>query len=301
MKPPACTMTALVEAKHDGRLGDREAASLGRHLVTCTACRELERELDEVRRLLRRSSWGTPESGPRPGGESRSTPLEHQRGRLALLRAAATPAPAGRGGRQGTIAFLAALTVAGVLVAWAAARSGGGSRSLLVALHLPLSMGGTPKPPAALRGVTPLGQRWGSAGNGVAEERASYPAETTIHGSAEARFDRHAEDRVDRVALTEGTLDLAVRRLAPGERFLVATRDAEVEVRGTRFEVEAHAGRIARVAVSEGKVEVRYGRAVSVIAAGGAWQPPLMAALEPSPEDPSQSSVTMGDPPKPRC
>jgi TolA-binding protein len=107
------------------------------------------------------------------------------------------------------------------------------------------------------------------------ERRAGERVETTIRGSTEARFERHTEDRVERVALTEGTLDLAVRKLLPEERFMVATDDAEVEVRGTVFEVEAHAGRIARVAVREGQVEVRYRRGVSMIAAGSAWRPPM--------------------------
>jgi anti-sigma factor RsiW len=76
-------MGGLVEARRDGRLGDRERASLERHLETCSACRALERDLEEVRVLLRRSSVPAP------------TPLEHQRGRLALLRAAAAPSRSG--------------------------------------------------------------------------------------------------------------------------------------------------------------------------------------------------------------
>ena len=76
-----CPMAPLLQANRDGRLGEREAASLARHLTICEPCRALERDLDEVRRLLRASS-----SPP-------LTPFEHQRGRLALLRAAAAPLP----------------------------------------------------------------------------------------------------------------------------------------------------------------------------------------------------------------
>jgi anti-sigma factor RsiW len=54
MTPRACAMASLVEAQRDGRLGAREAGSLARHLETCAACRNLGRELDEVRELLRR-------------------------------------------------------------------------------------------------------------------------------------------------------------------------------------------------------------------------------------------------------
>jgi hypothetical protein len=258
VNPQPCAMASLVEAGHDGRLGEREAASVARHVLTCTACRALERELDDLRALLRQSSWKAPDSSAKPGSGTAPTPLEHQRGRLALLRAAASPPPSSRRGRRGAVvAVAAAAAVVALLLAWAVPRSA--RPSLLLARHLPAPVLHAAEVRAE---VTP--------------ER-SYPAETTIRSSAEARFDRRAEDRVDRVALAEGTLDLAVRKLSPGERFLVATEDAEVEVRGTRFEVEAHAGRIARVAVSEGKVEVRYGGAVSVIVAGGAWQPPVVA------------------------
>jgi len=45
-------------------------------------------------------------------------------------------------------------------------------------------------------------------------------------------------------------------------------------VRGTIFEVAAREGHIASVSVSEGKVEVRYRGAISLVTAGGAWRPP---------------------------
>lgn len=249
MRSDACAMASLVEAKRDGRLGDREAGSLARHLGTCAACRELDRELDEVRDLLRRPSVPS------------LTPLEHQRSRLALLRAAASPPPPRSSPRRprlrAMVVVVAAVSVA--LAAWLRPRPA----AVAVARHMP------PQTPAALHDPVRLAE---------GERRGPYPAETTIRGSAEARFERHVEDRVERVELTEGTLDLAVRKLSPDERFLVATGDAEVEVRGTELEVEAHAGRIVRVAVSEGKVEVRYRRRVSVVAAGSAWRPPLETA-----------------------
>jgi TolA-binding protein len=123
------------------------------------------------------------------------------------------------------------------------------------------------------------------------EERGSSErVETTIHGSTEARFERRTEGRVERVVLSEGTLEIAVRKLSPGERFLVATDDAEVEVRGTVFEIEAHDSRIVRVEVSEGKVEVRYRRGVSLVAAGGAWRPPMETAVVTSPPAHTASS-----------
>jgi hypothetical protein len=265
MKSSACSMASLVEAQRDGRLGEREAGSLSRHLGTCTSCRELSRELDAVRVMLRRPS-GPP-----------VTPLEHQRGRLALLRAAALPPGNGGGGGRparaqrtfligaGALALAALVAVpASILASLATPRS----RPVPLAHHLPRE---------ALQAV-PVALAQAGAQEGGSEVQRLYPIETTIRGSDEARFERHAEGGIERVSLREGTLSLRVRRLAAGERFLVETGDAEVEVRGTVFDVEAHAGRIAHVAVSEGKVEVRYRRAISVIAAGGAWEPPAEAA-----------------------
>jgi ferric-dicitrate binding protein FerR (iron transport regulator) len=230
-----CPMAPLVSAGRDGRLGEREAASLSRHRETCASCRDLERDLDEVRDLLRR-----PCAPP-------LTPLEHQRGRLALLRAAAEPLPPPRRSPLAAIAVAAAVVASLAGAAQVRPRPGPAS----VAQHLPARTLRLPR--------------------------------ATVLGSGEARFARSAADKVERVALTEGILDLAVPKLAPDERFLVATEDSEVEVRGTSFEVEAHAGRIARVAVSEGKVEVRFGGTTSLVTAGGAWHPPA-AGESPPPE-----------------
>jgi TolA-binding protein len=59
------------------------------------------------------------------------------------------------------------------------------------------------------------------------------------------------------VSLLSGRMDIQVDELIPGERFLVVTDDAEVEVRGTRFEVEAKEGLLQEVRVISGIVEVR--------------------------------------------
>jgi hypothetical protein len=233
-------MASLVEARRDGRLGDREGGSLERHLASCAECRQLDRGLDEVRTLLRK-----------PVGPE-LTPLEHQRSRLALLRAAASPVVkrSPLRWRAPPMAFAAAASIATAALAVTAATG-------------------------TLRVHVPVAQHFPAHRVGAHVAEVTERRETVIDPSADARFDRTTEDRLERVALAEGTLDLKVRKLGEGERFLVATDDAEVEVRGTVFEVEAHAGKIARVAVSEGKVEVRHRRAVSIVAAGGAWQPPV--------------------------
>ena len=64
--------------------------------------------------------------------------------------------------------------------------------------------------------------------------------------------------------LARGAVSAHVTKLKAGERFVVATQDAEVEVRGTRFQVTVvppdeacGQGVVTRVAVSEGVVVVR--------------------------------------------
>jgi hypothetical protein len=105
MKPARCAMAPLFEARRDGRLGDRESASLDRHVGTCAACRALERDLDHLRTLLRND------------GDPRPTPLDHQRGRLTLLRAAALPpAPP----RRRPLAIGASIALAGTVLGAAA-------------------------------------------------------------------------------------------------------------------------------------------------------------------------------------
>jgi TolA-binding protein len=83
------------------------------------------------------------------------------------------------------------------------------------------------------------------------------------------------------VRLREGAISIDVAALAAGERFRVVVGDAEIEVRGTSFDVAAHEDRLASVTVSRGTVEVRpTGRPVVVLAAGDRW-PSERAAITP--------------------
>jgi TolA-binding protein len=61
----------------------------------------------------------------------------------------------------------------------------------------------------------------------------------------------------DVLRLDDGTIVLEVAPLPSGERFRVTTDDAEVEVRGTRFQVTASRGKLTQVTVASGRVEVR--------------------------------------------
>jgi hypothetical protein len=80
------------------------------------------------------------------------------------------------------------------------------------------------------------------------------------------------------VRLDSGSVELHVAKLTAGQRFLVDTPDAEVEVRGTRFRVSivpadpvcGH-GTWTRVAVTEGVVEVRHAGTAARVGAGEEW------------------------------
>ena len=81
-----------------------------------------------------------------------------------------------------------------------------------------------------------------------------------------------------RFALESGSFFAKVAKLGANERFVVATPDAEVEVRGTAFRVTIVAGDPAcaggsptRLEVSEGVVVVRHGGAEVRVAAGERW------------------------------
>jgi hypothetical protein len=79
-------------------------------------------------------------------------------------------------------------------------------------------------------------------------------------------------------ALQQGLLDAHVAKLGSGQRFVVDTPDAQVEVRGTVFHLEVLAepepcgsGARTRLDVREGVVEVRTGSGVIRVGAGERW------------------------------
>lgn len=81
-----------------------------------------------------------------------------------------------------------------------------------------------------------------------------------------------------RFYLSRGALEARVAKLGAGERFVVETPDAEIEVRGTEFRLEVpdladacDSNVRTRLLVREGVVEVRSGNRVARIAAGGRW------------------------------
>jgi hypothetical protein len=103
------------------------------------------------------------------------------------------------------------------------------------------------------------------------------------------------------VRIDDGRVAIQVAKLEAGERFRAVTSDAELEVRGTRFTVAAEQGHVATVAVTEGRVEVRYRGEPSVfLAAGETWSPARTVqreVIEPAP--PTVVAQTASEPPVP--
>lgn len=119
-----------------------------------------------------------------------------------------------------------------------------------------------------------------------------------LRPAAGARWSVRDEGGDTRVRLEEGAITLRVRRRHPGERFRVLLRDAEVEVRGTRFEVVARGGLLRAVRVDEGLVAVRRrGDAEQLLAAGSRYAAP--EAPLPAPAPPPPPVVVAPPPPAP--
>ena len=83
---------------------------------------------------------------------------------------------------------------------------------------------------------------------------------------------------VRRYALQRGAIRARVAKLQPGERFIIATADSQIEVHGTAFRVATVAGNQncrhgvkTRVMVTEGVVSVRSAGSEAFVPAGGQW------------------------------
>ncbi len=86
------------------------------------------------------------------------------------------------------------------------------------------------------------------------------------------------------VRLTDGRLRVAVDPLRGGERFRVRVGNAELEVRGTEFDVAAEQDQLTSVLVHEGTVVVRpRGGAEVILTKGQRWAPTPVLAVLPAP------------------
>ena len=311
MKPPACAMTALArgQARRPAwrpRGGFARTSARRRRGLPRAGARARRRCVALLQAVV---LW---HARDRPPGRRRVA-VDDARAPAWAPGAAATP-PGSRAsastrpqGAAGTMAFAAFRDGGRRLAArWRAARPGAlQRRSRELGLRAggeaapPAHDGGTLKPLATLRGCQhsrmrrlPDSRVAGGAGELVPGRDHSIrrPRRRPASTGARGRSGR------SRRPCTEGDLDLAVRRLGarralPGGHPRRRGRGAGDPLRGC----EAHAGRIAPVAVSEGKVEAATAALVSGIARR--WRrrsPRRWPAGEPS-DDPlrgaSQSSV----------
>jgi len=122
------------------------------------------------------------------------------------------------------------------------------------------------------------GQRIETPADGGASLRLSTGTSMDISGRTSFQVD--SQGATERFSLLRGEVTAHVAKLAAGQRFIIVTPDAEVEVRGTRFTTRVlddaqacGAGARTRLEVSEGLVEVRAGGRVTNVAAGQIWPP----------------------------
>jgi len=135
-----------------------------------------------------------------------------------------------------------------------------------------------------------------SAGGGAAL-RLSTGTELKLDG--ESRLTLQARGSLQHFSLKSGGLQASVAKLAPGERFVVETPDAQVEVRGTRFHVSVLAAAqscspetLTRLEVQEGVVEVRWSGQLMRVRAGESW--PQACAVAAVAEEPSSPALRPG-------
>lgn len=105
----------------------------------------------------------------------------------------------------------------------------------------------------------------------------------TLGSAARVRLVEQSNKK--RFALSAGTLTAKVAKLGASERFVVATPDAEIEVRGTAFRVSlvspnasCEGGTPTRVVVDEGVVVVRHAGREDRVGAGSSWPSCAVAA-----------------------
>ena len=119
---------------------------------------------------------------------------------------------------------------------------------------------------------------------------------TRLRVAASSRARVSALGALQRFDLESGSLSADVAKLPPGGRFVIGTADAEVEVRGTRFDVVVGPTASAcapfvrtRVVVHEGVVAVRFGGGEVRLAAGSTWPACAPTAAAPTAPVPART------------
>ncbi len=223
-----CPRAAEFEAARDGRLPPEATRSLQQHAQSCLQCRTAGAELEALSRLARALPAAAPDQ------------LAARRMRARVVGSALLgdrPEPLGGWGLRVAFGALGALVLVGL---GAFARHHNAPR---VAARPPPAEAPRPSAPRPAEGE-PRRVELGGAG-------WLWPAD-------DARVLVRSVGPDTRIDLWHGAITLEVRRRSAGQRFVVHLRDAEVEVRGTRFTVTAESGRLARVDVVEGLVAVRH-------------------------------------------
>ena len=128
------------------------------------------------------------------------------------------------------------------------------------------------------------------------EVRIGAPRGTTLTLEGGGEVAVKEASSIQRYELKEGAIRARVAKLVTGERFIIATADAEVEVHGTAFRVavvpvnpSCGSGTITRVSVTEGVVSVRRDGAEVRVTPGHTWPetcdqtPPAASAASAAP------------------
>ncbi|MEO8181676.1 MAG: FecR domain-containing protein [Deltaproteobacteria bacterium] len=130
--------------------------------------------------------------------------------------------------------------------------------------------------PLELITVLPSGGRISTKPGGGAALQLSTGTRLELGSASDLTLQR--QDELQLFALQRGLLDARVSKLGPGQRFVIDTPDAQMEVRGTVFQLEVlqgsepcGGGTRSRLEVREGVVEVRSGSRVVRVAAGEHW------------------------------
>ena len=208
----------------------------------------------------------------------RAVASRRRRRRLGLSVAAAGALCAG------TMAVFAAMRGQPVVTPPVAAAPARPVESAFVAVgDAPATLVGAGGEPRPLAGA----ERWNAgdrlrSGSGTVELDGGDGTSLKLAAGSDLQLLRADAERWLRLAT--GAVSVHVAKLQPGQRFVIVTPDAEVEVRGTRFRVEVGdekdgCGTVTRVHVQEGIVDVRAGASDVRVPAGGRWP----AACAPAP------------------
>ena len=127
------------------------------------------------------------------------------------------------------------------------------------------------------------------------------PSGTQIALTAKSVLECREDGQTQRFALLGGSAHLHVAKLQAGERFLVQTPDAEVEVRGTVFDVRLEAATAACLArtvvtVTEGTVVARAAGVTTTLYTGNSWSSPCVSAQAKPPQSKSRRPSAVSAP-----